>query len=317
MSRHPDARRKVLRAIIIAVDWWKIVKDAVSGDPVEVTKSAFDADPLERLPEEVSLLIQGDPTFWISRDGTTVYVQVDWTYRAGYWEHKYNLRVFVEAMVRAVRRLTKEGRPYDAAETEESDPDYFHVRWTVTVDARLPGREIIRLAAAAFEEVYERAERMLEDSDSVLVLGKDTGEHLARLQEIKATLEDLGYHVYLVREQPDRPGETVIQKVLRFALSSKFVIVENTDPSGHLYEFPHVAKMTESIVAVLQEQGKGATWMFEDGYARHRNWHKFEYTPETLKATIQASAEWAEGFSCEFSKQQRDTLPWLRGPKGK
>jgi hypothetical protein len=115
-----------------------------------------------------------------------------------------------------------------------------------------------------------------------------------------------------VKEQPDRAGETVIQKVLRFAPSSKFVLVENTDPSGHLYEFPHVAKMAESIVAVLQEQGKGATWMFEDGYARHRQWHKFEYTPQTLKETIQASAEWAEGFSREFSKEQRDRLPWLR-----
>jgi hypothetical protein len=31
--------------------------------------------------------------------------------------------------------------------------------------------------------------------------------------------------------------------------------------------------------------------------------------PETLKEAVQASAEWAEGFSREFSKQQRDTLP--------
>ena len=72
----------------------------------------------------------------------------------------------------------------------------------MTFDARLPGREIIRLADCMFEEAYERAERMLEDSDSVLVLGTDTGEHLERLLEIKATLEGLGYHVYLVKEEP-------------------------------------------------------------------------------------------------------------------
>lgn len=40
-------------------------------------------------------------------------------------------------------------------------------------------------------------------------------------------------------------------------------------------------------MAVLQEAGKSATWMFEDGYARHRHWRKFEYTPETLREAVQ------------------------------
>jgi len=44
--------------------------------------------------------------------------------------------------------------------------------------------------------VWQRAERILEDSDSVLVLGKDTGEHLERLRRIAGVLEELGYHVY-------------------------------------------------------------------------------------------------------------------------
>jgi|SRR5439155_25012269 len=203
------------------MDWKKILRQAKTGDPVELASAVFDDDTLERLPEDASLLVHGDPTYWISRDGTTAHVQIEWSWRAGFWEHKFNLRVFVEAMVRAIRRLTKEGRPYAAdAETEESDPDYFFVRWTIAVDARLPGREIISRAESAFDEVFERAERMLEDSDSVLVLGKDTGEHLERLQEIKAVLEDLGYHVYLVKEQPDRVGESVIQKVLRFATTT-------------------------------------------------------------------------------------------------
>jgi hypothetical protein len=33
---------------------------------------------------------------------------------------------------------------------------------------------------------------------------------------------------------------------MRYALSSKFVLIENTEPSGHLYEIPHVAKAAES-----------------------------------------------------------------------
>jgi hypothetical protein len=293
------------------MNWKRILMQAASGDPVEMKRSDFDEDALQGLPEDVTLLLMGPAEFWISRDGGEVVVQVSDTERQSIWDDKYNLSLFAEAMTRAVRRLAAEGRPYEEPEVEPSHPDYFFIRWTIRFDAKLPGRRIIDAAHRAFEEVWNRAERMLEDSDSVLVLGKDTRGHLKRLHAIAAVLTDLGYHVYLVEEQPNRPGETVLQKVLRYALSSKFIIVENTDPSGHLYEFPHVAKMAECVVAVLQEKGKGATWMFEDGYARHRHWKKFGYSPEKLKEAVHAAAEWGEDFVKRFTKKQKRVLPWL------
>ena len=48
--------------------------------------------------------------------------------------------------MRAVRRLIAEGRPYEGAEAEESHPDYFMVRWTILLEAALPGRRVIELA---------------------------------------------------------------------------------------------------------------------------------------------------------------------------
>ncbi len=297
------------------MDWRRIIKQAESGDPVEFKRSMFDEDSLERLPEDASLLVHDtEPELWITRDGGTVLVQVEWSFRAGYWEHKYTLRVFTEAMMRAIRRLVAEGRPYEQAEMEESDPDYFFVRWTIPLDAKLPGRRIAETAERAFEEVWDRAERILEDSYSVLILGKDTGDHLERFQEIKTILEDLGHHVYLVREQPDRPGESVIQKVLRFALASKFVIVENTDPSGHLYEFPTSPRWPKAWSRCSRKRARGQRRCSRTGYARHRHWRKFEYTTRTVKQAIEAAARWANEFVREFSEKQRDMLPWLRKP---
>ena len=87
---------------------------------------------------------------------------------------------------------------------------------------------------AAFDLVWQRANSILENSNSVLILGKDTGDGLKRLKMIAAKLELLGYYTYLIKEQPDRPGESIVQKVLRYALSSKFVLIENTEASGHL-----------------------------------------------------------------------------------
>jgi len=69
--------------------------------------------------------------------------------------------------------------------------------------------------------VWHRAELILENSDSVLILGKDTEPALTRLQRIASKLQDLGYYTYIIKEQPDKPGEGVLQKVMRYALSSQ------------------------------------------------------------------------------------------------
>jgi hypothetical protein len=110
----------------------------------------------------------------------------------------------------------------------------------------------------------------------------------------------------------DKLGESIIQKVLRYALMSRFVIIENTTPSGHLYEVPHVTKMAECITAVLQEKGKGATWMFEDAYAKSKAWRKFSYKPIHLSACVTDAANWAQKTQKDFAARQRRTLPWLR-----
>jgi hypothetical protein len=41
---------------------------------------------------------------------------------------------------------------------------------------------------AAFDLVWQRAEAILENSDSVLILGKDTGPALDRLKRIESKL---------------------------------------------------------------------------------------------------------------------------------
>ena len=40
---------------------------------------------------------------------------------------------------------------------------------------------------------------ILENSDSVLILGKDSGPALDRLKRIASKLEELGYYTYIIR----------------------------------------------------------------------------------------------------------------------
>jgi hypothetical protein len=218
-------------------------------------------------------------------------------------------------MIRAVRRLTGEGAPFESPEFESDDDVHLFIRWTVRLDASQPASVLLKTAKSAFDTVWERANRILNDSDSVLILGKDTGDNLKQLQLIATTLEAAGYHVYIIKQEQDRLGESVLQKVLRYALSSRFVLIENTDPSGHLYEIPHVAKMAECVVGVLQQKGGGATWMFEDAYYRHNHWKKFEYEPDRLDEAVREASRWANAFLNQFGAHQQATLPWMKPAK--
>jgi hypothetical protein len=252
------------------------------------------------------------PDVTITRDGDTLVCEIEEHLYTKYWHHKFSAHAFSEAMERAVLRLAHEGHPISQPSREENDDVHIFMRWELRLPTDTNNAVVAESIKSAFDLVWHRAGSILENSDSVLILGKDTGLSLNRLKLIAATLEELGYHTYIVKDQPDKSGESVIQKVLRFALSSKFVIVENTEAAGQLYELPHVAKAAECVTVVLQEEGRGATWMFEDAYGKHKHLHKITYRDGALSEAVKESAEWAEKFLREFAITQKTALPWLR-----
>jgi hypothetical protein len=214
-------------------------------------------------------------------------------------------------MERAVTRLMHEGHPVSNPSRDAEDVHIF-VRWQLRVPLATPPEALVASVKSAFDMVWQRADAILENSDSVLILGKDTGPALDRLKRIEAKLQDLGYYTYIIKEQPDKAGESIVQKVMRYALSSKFVLIEDTEVSGHLYEIPHVAKAAECVTVLLQEEGRGATWMFEDAYAKHKHWCKLEYKDDLLEPAAEQAAAWAEKFVADFSDYQTAKLPWLK-----
>jgi hypothetical protein len=174
-----------------------------------------------------------------------------------------------------------------------------------------PFGEDARAHSFLMDRMHECLERGLgQSANSVLVLGKDTGPALDRLKGIATRLGELGYHTSIIKEEPDLPGESIVQKVMRYAVRSRFVLIENTEPAGHLYEIPHVTKMAECVTVVLQEEGKGATWMFEDAYAKHKHWHKITYKGRDLNQAVELAAKWAEEFVADFAQYQVEHLPW-------
>lgn len=287
----------------------------MENEPIELSVNEFENFPLSKLKrgEYVSVSVWEDlPENVIWREKENVVVEVNEHIYTKFWLHKFHALVFAEAMLRALKRLRAEGHPFSLGEIENDDEPHIFIRWKITFPKTIKPSQLIESTRFAFDLVWARANAILENSDSVLLLGKDTGAGLALLKSIQAKLEDLGYYVILIKEQPDKLGEGVIQKVLRHALSSKFIIVENSEPSGHLYEIPHVTKMAECITILLQEKGKGATWMFEDVYAKSKNWKKFSYSKATFDTELKKAVGWAEDFSKEFASFQKSALPWMK-----
>lgn len=268
---------------------------------------------LTETPDDINIRIFDDyfPETTIWRQGDIFICDIEEHLYTKYWEHKFSAYAFAEAMERAVIRLAHEGHPLSNP-TRDAEDVHIFVRWQLKLQRNTEPKALVDSIKSAFDLVWQRADLILENSDSVLVLGKDTGAALDRLKQIASKLEELGYYTYIIKEQPDKTGESVIQKVMRYALSSKFVVIENTDASGHLYEIPHVTKVAECVTVVLQEEGKGATWMFEDAYAKHKHWHKVVYNSGELELAVDKAAEWAERFVSEFAIYQTANLPWLK-----
>ena len=280
----------------------------------EISLSELSELDLTNLPEKVSLQIfeNNFPQCYLTRVGNKLNIRIEEHIYTKYWFHKYHASVFASAMIKAIKRLSIEGVPFSEAELDEDDEVHIFVRWTLVENSDIEFKELIEKINTAFDIVFERANSMLENSDSILILGKDTGEGLELLKRIQSHLENLGFYTYIIKEQPDIIGESVMQKVLRYGLSSRYVIVENSEPTGHLYEFPHITKFAELTTIVLQRQGEGATWMFEDLYHKLKSIQKFEYTNENLEEQINLGINWADNYLKEFGNYQMENLPWLK-----
>ena len=297
----------------MSTDYWTELEAESGDEPVQMGVAELGKSDLTSLPPSLTIWVFDNyfPEAYVSRDGDSLICEITEHIYSKYWWHKFSAHAFAEAMTRAVVRLQHEGQPFRNPEFKSDDDIHLWVSWQLVLPVSTPPPKVAESIKAAFDLVWQRADSVLENSDSVLILGKDQGEALDRLKRIGERLEEQGYFTYIIKEQPDRPGEGVVQKVLRFALSSKFVLIENTEASGHLYEIPHVTKLAECVTVVLQERGKGATWMFEDAYAKHNHWHRVDYDPAELDQAVDAATLWAEDFVKRYAQYQTDHLPWL------
>ena len=96
---------------------------------------------------------------------------------------------------------------------------------------------------------------------SVLVLG-DFKHGRDRLEAIREALGRRGYAVVLLDEIPEQPHYDLQQKFQAVASVYRFLVFEDSTPSGHIAEM-QLAENLRLIRIILRERGKQSSFMMQ------------------------------------------------------
>lgn len=159
-----------------------------------------------------------------------------------------------------------------------------------------------------FKEIISKFKR-----NTVLVLGKDTGEELQVLRNIQKVLADLNYDSIIVKDLDDEPSQSNEEKVRLCAQLARFTILENSYPSGQIAELSKICSTSRIVTAVVREKNKGSSYMVTDYDIDYKHIKEFEYNnPKDLETKIKLATEWAESFIAEKIEYLNKIYYWRK-----
>jgi len=158
---------------------------------------------------------------------------------------------------------------------------------------------------------------------NVLVLGRDSdSEGLCRMNRIIKCLEKEGYTPVSLKNLPEIQHISLEGKMIRVGALTRFVIAEDSRPSGHIDEVNLCARC-EYVTATVKEVGSASTWMQAHYPMIYRFMNRFCYLNglsksvrdslcdnvyPTLEEGVKAAIKWAEECIKEQEKEYRRKL---------
>jgi hypothetical protein len=112
-------------------------------------------------------------------------------------------------------------------------------------------------------------------------------------ERLKGVLSSFGYNGLLLRDAPDLPNQTNLEKLVTAIVLSRFVIVIDTQPSGHLAEVMQLLQMRFKPVIILRFGDKPSTWFVEDKI-RTDDYFRVEVVPSISEQSLLPALSWAK-----------------------
>jgi hypothetical protein len=187
------------------------------------------------------------------------------------------------------------------------------VRWSVESAQSRAKDEV--LAALFLAKQAEKASAKLEDyipvfrKQSVLVLGAYDTAGMERLRALSIGLTDLGYKPILVADVPDFEHYDLAQKVVAIGSLSRFIVIDDSAPSGHLNKV-ELCRMNRWVTVLLRAHGRAASSMTLGASIASTVIHEVAYDPDSPLSALQEATTWAEGRLVELENQLRNIYPY-------
>jgi len=154
-------------------------------------------------------------------------------------------------------------------------------------------------------EVYIPAFR----KKSVLLLGAYDTAGMAHLRTLSRGLTELGYKPILVADVPDFEHYDLAQKVVAIGSLCRFVVIDDSVPSGHLNEV-EICRMNRWVMVLLRAHGRAASAMTLGAGIASTVIRELAYDPDNPLSALQEATTWAERRLAELENQLRDAYPF-------
>lgn len=144
---------------------------------------------------------------------------------------------------------------------------------------------------------------------TVLVLGAYDEEGKKRLSNISKALKKFGYEPVLIKDVPDFEHYDLSQKVVAIAALSRFIVIDDSSPSGHLVEI-ELCKQNRWVTILLRAHGRGASWMTAGASYFSNVILEKEYDPSDPTPALAEGVKWAEAKLNELKGHLNRVYPW-------
>jgi hypothetical protein len=143
---------------------------------------------------------------------------------------------------------------------------------------------------------------------NVLILG-DFRRGRDRLEAIREELAAIGYSGVLLDEIPEVPDYDLRQKFQAIASVCRFLVFEDSTPSGHIGEM-FLAGHLDSIRIVLREGEQKSTFVTQGMGLTSKVVREWRYDASSLSAVLAEAVAWAESLVGDLAEKRRGVYPW-------
>jgi len=128
---------------------------------------------------------------------------------------------------------------------------------------------------------------------NVLILGSYHSEE--EFDQLKAALKLLGYNGFLLKDSPDLPIQSNLEKLYSAIICSCFLIVLDKKASGHIAELGDMLKLRFRPVIVIRDTEKPTTAFLEDRLLTDE-YFRLAIIKDISSQTLLPHVKWARGI---------------------